>query len=96
MELDFVNESEFAKWLRRLDSRVRVRVGLLLAASDVPLGMPQGRRITPDHDLYGLRSGSGHRVYYTVVAEPQRTALILAQGNKDSQDQDIARARRRK
>jgi len=67
----------------------------MLEASDRPLGAPHGRRISLDGELYELRSTSGHRVYYTIITEPQLGALILTQGNKDTQTQDIQRARSR-
>jgi len=102
MEVDFHDEREFTKWMCRLAGRDRTRVDLLLLAlaqASGPLGMPQGRRLAGEPELYELRSGSGHRVYYAAAEsepdEPQRRAVILAQGTKDTQTRDIERARSR-
>ena len=93
------------KWMRRIDARDRQRVARLLdmlAAAPAPVAMPHGRRLNPDANLYELRPG-GLRLYYTVervppvppATEPTRRVLVLTYGNKDTQTQDIDRARSR-
>jgi putative addiction module killer protein len=96
VEIDFYGESEFEKWLTRLASQDTVWILQVLAVLEDaarPLGMPHGRNLKSD--LWELRpqSGrSGYRIYYQVDGD---VARMLTQGRKDTQQRDIARARRR-
>lgn len=93
MEIEFHDRSEWESWFDRLHTDDQMRIVTLLNAlegSRIPLAPPHGRYLR--NGLHELRAGSGHRVYYSAAAG---VATVLTQGNKSSQQVDIARARRR-
>lgn len=93
MEIRFHNEAEFCGWLARRHVDHRVRIAQLLDALSLaskPLAWPHGRYL--GDGLHELKTGGGLRIYYSAGAGE---AVILAQGNKSSQNLDIKRARRR-
>jgi putative addiction module killer protein len=82
---------EFCRWLRRvrdptLKARIVRRIERLAAGN-------AGDRRHLGARLYELRehAGPGYRVYYTVMGE--RLIVLLAGGDKRSQERDIDRAR---
>lgn len=84
--------AEFDKWLQRIrDDRTRERI------SSRVLQLREGR--TGDHKYVGegvwelrFHFGPGYRVYYT--RRRQEWILLLAGGDKSSQEKDIQRARK--
>lgn len=92
MEIQFHKEREFEKWIGGLGPDDSAKVAHLLdilEEAEQPLGMPQGKDLKDG--LWELRA-SGPRVYYMVN---EGTALVLNQGRKDTQQRDIALARKR-
>lgn len=78
-------------WLRSLDRTVRARIGERinrLRLGQVGDFKPLGQQ------LFGLKMhfGPGHRIYFGYLAE--KLILLLAGGDKSSQDRDIIKARR--
>jgi putative addiction module killer protein len=93
VEIEYTNEREFVKWLRAIgnpaDSRVMRGLSRTAELHGSRTGLPTVRSL--GGLLFEYRVNK-YRVYFTETA---RTMTILASGDKDTQDRDIARARRR-
>lgn len=86
-----INTTEvFDTWIAALDGSLKRRLANRL--SQVENGN-LGDHKTIANDLFELRCffGGGLRLYYTV--RNGRIVLLLAGGNKESQDKDIAKAK---
>ena len=93
MEIEYLKEREFEKWISGLGPDDFAKVSHLLDVleeAERPLDMPQGKDLKDG--LWELRA-SGPRVYYSVTDDG--AALVLNQGRKDTQTRDIALARKR-
>lgn len=96
MEIEVRDDAEYEKWLRALGPRERAKAMWLvreLAEHGEALGFPHVRWL--GRGLFELRVTMGNqpRVYFTRLDEQR--AELLTFGSKDTQDRDIARARRR-
>ena len=82
----------YARWFRRLrDRRARTRITnriLRLAEGNPGDVAPVGEGVSELRINYG----PGYRVYY--VQRGRRLIILLAGGDKDTQPQDVANARR--
>lgn len=92
MRIEFHDEREFKKWLRSVGNveggRVAGKIALVADLGGSLTGMPLVRSI--DRSLHEIRV-SKYRVYFT---HRDGALLVLAAGEKDTQQRDIARARR--
>jgi putative addiction module killer protein len=93
LEVDFHDEREFERWLRRTGGgnpgRIAGKLALVASHGGAQVGMPLVRVLGAG--LHELRV-DGWRVYF--VQDP-RTLTVLCAGTKDTQRRDIDRARRR-
>ena len=93
MRIEFHNEREIEKWFRAIGRREGGRVaGKLALVADLggaAAGMPLVRLL--GSRLYEIRV-SKFRVYFV---ETDEILTVLAAGEKDTQQRDIARARGR-
>ena len=90
--LDVRETEEFSEWLAALrDSRAKAKV--LVRIDRLSHGNP-GDVAPVGEGVSELRInyGPGYRIYY--VQRGKRYILLLAGGNKSTQDRDIARAKR--
>lgn len=92
MEIEFLDPRSFMKWSKRLGrpawSDIARRLDLL-REEGLALGMPNVRRL--DTAMWELRSGK-YRLYFTVNSD---TAVVVAFGDKGSQQRDIRLAKER-
>ena len=90
--MEIIASDTYTRWLSRLrDRRAQSRIAnriLRLAEGNPGDVAPVGGGISELRINYG----PGYRVYY--VRRGQRLIILLAGGDKDSQDRDIAIARR--
>ena len=91
-EMEIIASDVYTRWLGRLrdrEARSRIANRILRLAEGNPGDVaPVGRGISELRINYG----PGYRVYY--VRRGQRLIILLAGGDKDTQQQDIAVARR--
>jgi putative addiction module killer protein len=90
--LDVRETEEFSQWLAALrDSRAKAKI--LVRIDRLSNGNP-GDAAPVGEGVSELRInyGSGYRIYY--VQRGRRYILLLAGGNKSTQDRDIAKAKR--
>jgi putative addiction module killer protein len=90
--LDVRETEEFSQWLAALrDSRAKAKI--LVRIDRLSHGNP-GDVAPVGEGVSELRInyGPGYRIYY--VQRGRRYILLLAGGNKSTQDRDIARAKR--
>lgn len=89
---EIVSSEEFEKWLRKLrDSQAKTRiVARVVRLSEGNPGdvKPVGENISEMRIHYG----PGYRVYFTEIHG--RTIVLLVGGNKTTQQEDIAEAKR--
>lgn len=93
MRVEFYDYAEFEQWFDKLHLHNQRRITILLDAleeSSTPLIPPAGKNLR--RGLHELRLHAGYRIYYGVE---RGVATVLTQGNKGSQERDIARARKR-
>lgn len=92
MTVEIRETDEFARWLRRLrDARTRSKI--LVRIARLAHGIP-GDVASVGAGVSELRidHGPGYRVYY--VKRGNKYILLLAGGDKASQDKDIKQAKR--
>lgn len=90
MQYEINTTDVFDNWIAKLDGSLKRRLANRL--SQVENGN-FGDHKTIANDLFELRCffGGGLRLYYTL--RNGRIVLLLAGGNKESQDKDIAKAK---
>lgn len=89
---EIIQSATFARWLRRLrDRRAAARVNARLAA--VEMGN-LGDVVSVGDGVFEMRIhyGPGYRLYF--MREGAAVVVLLCGGDKDSQRQDILRAKR--
>ena len=93
LEVEFHDEREFERWLRRMGGeamgRVAGKIALVAEHGGAIVGMPTVRSL--GGGLHEIRVGIW-RVYFT---QHSGVLYVLCSGRKDTQSRDIDRARRR-
>jgi putative addiction module killer protein len=93
MEVEFHDEREFERWLRRAGGittgRIAGKLALVAMHGGARVGMPTVRML--GGGLYEIRVGVW-RVYFM---QRGTRLIVLCGGTKDSQPRDITRTRRR-
>lgn len=95
MNVEHLDDSEFAKWYRRLGPVEQAKVTWeidLLAEAGAAVGLPHVRDLGHGLRELRVRVGQQPRLYFTIEGG---TARFLTYGRKDTQRRDIERAKRR-
>ena len=96
MDIEFWDEAEYEKWMRGLGAVERSKAAWVVAAlamRGIDLAFPHVRWLGAGLFELRITSGQQPRLYYTRIGDDK--VRMLTYGRKDTQDRDIARARRR-
>ena len=100
MEAEHYDPAEFVKWTTRLPdaalAKIAAETALLLHVGRA-LGLPLVRQIGGSLSELRVSAHGGLRLYFTILRSQDgiERVLFLTYGRKDTQERDIARARRR-